>query len=316
VVRRRFASWEVIMHQAVADYQSAAMLIMSLDMSAPEKFPQNPAEIYDRAGKLYNSAQDLTKTWTADIPKSDILTTSQFHAYRRLTYAIAYTIRMYYDLVPWIAGADTQLSAEAVDFVAEVKTILISQFAIFRDIPAIKRKDIPLTSELVSRMDNQVERKLRPIREVFSAWPEPKRIVPNGWMDGCLLTSNEGEFELGSSPDDVQLTFRPTSSLSSDNENNVIRTRFVNSSTRAHLLEWSAIDWVRLEPKASLPSPMVEFHDDVFVNHDETFVIGGFLHGYESPSGNHFCLIGDSTTPTHEWLRIFQGHNVKVLDAD
>ena len=321
--RRRFAQWENTMHQAVADYQSAAMLIMSLDMSSPEEFPDDSAEVYDHASQLYNNAQDLSKRWSSEIPKSDILTTSQFHAYRRITNVIAYTVRIYYDLVPWIVGADSQLSDAAVGFVGEVKKILIFQFAILRDIPAIKRRDIPNISELVSKMDSQVELKLKPIRAAIDNWNPPTRrspeagpnlIVRNGWIDGWILNSYEGQFELSSPSVDNTLTFLATSSLTSDDEYNVIRTHFDTSGSHGQVLAWSGIDWVRIQSKASLAEEMVQFHEEVFNGSDEAFVVGGFLHGFESPSGNHFCLMGDSSIPTHEWMRIFQANGVKVLD--
>ncbi|HUZ41311.1 MAG TPA: hypothetical protein VMU68_07985 [Acidimicrobiales bacterium] len=128
--RRRFAAWENVMHQSVEDYQSASMLIMSLDMSTPEEFPDSPFEVYERAGELYNRAQGLSIKWSSEKPKSDILTTSQFNAYRRITSAIALTVRLYYDLVPWIVGADSQLSDSAAAYVVEVKKNLIFQFAV------------------------------------------------------------------------------------------------------------------------------------------------------------------------------------------
>jgi hypothetical protein len=175
--RRRFAVWEDILHQSVADYQSASMLIMKLDMSTPEEFPDNPSEVYEQAGELYNKAQALSREWSAEAPKPDILTTSQFNAYRRITAAIAFTLRLYYDLVPWIIGADTRLSGEATSFVVEVKKNLIFQFSVLRDIPAIKRRDIPNISELVSRIDIQVESELKPIRGEIAGWDSPTRQI-------------------------------------------------------------------------------------------------------------------------------------------
>lgn len=165
------------MHESVAEYQTVSMMIMSLDMSEPENFPANPAEVYEHAGELYNKAQELSKKWTSEKPKSDILSTSQFHAYRRITTVIAFTVHLYYELVPWIIGADVKLSDAATEFVAEVKSNLIFQFSVLRDVPAIKRRDIPIISELVSRIDSQVERQLQPIEIEIAGWNPPIRRV-------------------------------------------------------------------------------------------------------------------------------------------
>lgn len=173
--RRKFAAWEDILHQSVADYQAASMLIMKLDMSNPGEFPDSPSEVYEQAGELYNNAQTLSREWSSEAPKSDILTTSKFHAYRRITSAIAFTLRLYYDLVPWIIGADTRLSEEATRYVVEVKKNLIFQFSVLRDVPAIKRRDIPRMSEMVSRIDIQVGSNLKSIRDEIAGWDAPTR---------------------------------------------------------------------------------------------------------------------------------------------
>ena len=149
-------------------------------------------------------------------------------------------------------------------------------------------------------------------RAVTSDTDAEEAYLAHGWMEGVDLNSiQEGVFaaDVGSG----SLLFLQTARFElfedSDGRNDLRRVEEV--ALRSQRIPWSAVNWVRLEPRSSISSGVAEMHSDLLARSTDPNTVVGYL-GDPEPGSQLFRLIGVDDRSAAQWMELFQAAGVEV----
>jgi hypothetical protein len=95
----------------------------------------------------------------------------------------------------------------------------------------------------------------------------------------------------------------------SDGRNDLRRVEEV--ALRSQRIPWSAVNWVRLEPRSSISSGVAEMHSDLLARSTDPNTVVGYL-GDPEPGSQLFRLIGVDDRSAAQWMELFQAAGVEV----